>query len=169
MHDIIFFNFLSISVFLGRFASWERYCNYPLTITQADRFASCENTVSRSQTSFLPPPPPPPRWFNWIKPVLKTVSHVRTSKILEVSKEHAQRKSRAAFRRGFSRGVTNQLRDRQPHRQDTRTTFTWNAKSHAREEPLLTGYWNRLSHTKNVCEYSHFSSPFAAEKRYPSG
>ena len=101
MHDIIFLNILSISVFLCRFASWERYCNYPLTITQADRFASCENTVSRSQTSSLPPP----RWFNWIKPVLKTVSHVGTSKILEVSKEHAERKSRAAFRRGFSRGV----------------------------------------------------------------
>ena len=66
MHDIIFFNFLSISDFLCRFASSKRskniYCgkdtvffNYPLTTTQGDRFASCENIVSRSQTSSLPP------------------------------------------------------------------------------------------------------------------
>ena len=32
-------------------------CNYPLTTTQGDRFASCENIVSRSQTSSPPPPP----------------------------------------------------------------------------------------------------------------
>ena len=32
-------------------------CNYPLAITQGDRFASCENIVSRSQTSSFPPPP----------------------------------------------------------------------------------------------------------------
>ena len=32
-----------------------KYCNYPLT-TQGDRFASCENIVSRSQTSSLPLP-----------------------------------------------------------------------------------------------------------------
>ena len=29
---------------------WEKYCNYPLTTTLGDRFASCENIVSRSQT-----------------------------------------------------------------------------------------------------------------------
>ena len=29
-------------------------CNYPQTTTQGDRFASCENIVSRSQTSSLP-------------------------------------------------------------------------------------------------------------------
>ena len=30
-------------------------CNYPLTLTQGDRFASCENIVCQSQTSSLPP------------------------------------------------------------------------------------------------------------------
>ena len=35
----------------------EKYCNYPLTTTRGDRFVSCENIVSRSQTSSLPPPP----------------------------------------------------------------------------------------------------------------
>ena len=39
---------------------WEKYCNYPLTTTLGDRFASCENIDSRSQTSSLPPP--------WITP-----------------------------------------------------------------------------------------------------
>ena len=38
---------------------WEKYCNYPLTTTLGDRFASCESIVSRSQTSSLPPPLPP--------------------------------------------------------------------------------------------------------------
>ena len=33
-----------------------KYCNYPLTTTLRDRFASCENIVSRSQISSLPPP-----------------------------------------------------------------------------------------------------------------
>ena len=33
---------------------WEKYCNYPLTTTLGDRFGSCENIVSRSQTSSLP-------------------------------------------------------------------------------------------------------------------
>ena len=42
---------------------WEKYCNYPLTTKQCDRFASCENIVSRSQTSSLPPPPPTPTHF----------------------------------------------------------------------------------------------------------
>ena len=28
-------------------------CNYPLTVTQGDRFASCENIVSRSQTVLI--------------------------------------------------------------------------------------------------------------------
>ena len=35
----------------------EKYCNFPLTTTRGDRFASCENivsVVSRSQTSSLP-------------------------------------------------------------------------------------------------------------------
>ena len=64
MHDIIVFNFLISTYFLCRFAScffkylvWEKYCNYPLTTSQDDRFASCENIVSRSQTSSLQPPP----------------------------------------------------------------------------------------------------------------
>ena len=59
MHDIMFFTFLSISDFLWRFASskksknllWERLFNYPLTTTQGDRFASCENIVSPCQHS----------------------------------------------------------------------------------------------------------------------
>ena len=34
--------------------------------------------------------------FDWLKPVLKPVNYVSTSKIMEVSKEHAQRKSQAA-------------------------------------------------------------------------
>ena len=34
---------------------WGKYCNYPLTITLGDRFVSCENIVSRSQTLSLPP------------------------------------------------------------------------------------------------------------------
>ena len=44
---LLFFNFLSISDFLCRFPSWEKYCNYPLTTTQGDRFASCDNIVSK--------------------------------------------------------------------------------------------------------------------------
>ena len=43
---------------------WEKYCNYPLTATWCDRFVSCENIVSRSQTSSLPTPPPPPPWLS---------------------------------------------------------------------------------------------------------
>ena len=35
----------------------EKYCNYPMTTTLGDRFASCENIVFRFQTSSLPPPP----------------------------------------------------------------------------------------------------------------
>ena len=38
------------------FLLWEKYRNYALTTTLGDRFASCENIVSRSQTSSLPPP-----------------------------------------------------------------------------------------------------------------
>ena len=34
---------------------WEKYRNYPLTTTQGDRLVSCENVVSRTQTSSLPP------------------------------------------------------------------------------------------------------------------
>ena len=71
-------------------------------------------------------------WFNWIKPVLKPVSHVCTSKILEVSKEHAQWKSQAAFGRGFSWGVNKPTTQQTSHAND----FV-SAKSHAREEPLL--------------------------------
>ena len=35
---------------------WKIHCNRPLTTTQGDRNASCENIVSRSQTSFAPHP-----------------------------------------------------------------------------------------------------------------
>ena len=42
---------------LLKYLLWEKYCNYPLTTTLGDRFASCENILSRSQTSSLPPPP----------------------------------------------------------------------------------------------------------------
>ena len=72
--------------------------------------------------------------FNGLKTVLKPVNHVSTSKILEVSKEHAQRKSRAACCRGFSRGVNKPITRRTRHAND----FV-NAKSHAREKPLLAG------------------------------
>ena len=34
------------------------YCHYPLITTQGDRFTSCENIVSRSQTSSLLQVPP---------------------------------------------------------------------------------------------------------------
>ena len=67
MHDIIFFNFLSISDLFQpvrflllkslKIFTVEKCCNYPLAITQGDRFASCENIVFRSQTSSLPPSP----------------------------------------------------------------------------------------------------------------
>ena len=59
MHDMIFASKKSENIIL----LWEKYCNYPLTTTLGDRFASCENIVSRSQTSSLPPlvtvPPSP--------------------------------------------------------------------------------------------------------------
>ena len=35
---------------------WEKHCNYSLPTTRGDHFASCENIVSRSQTSSLSPP-----------------------------------------------------------------------------------------------------------------
>ena len=38
---------------LLKYLLWEKYYNYPLTITQGDHFASCANIVSRSQTSSL--------------------------------------------------------------------------------------------------------------------
>ena len=43
---------------------WEKHCNYLMTTTQGDRFASCENIVSRSQNSSSPPPPPRDGWWN---------------------------------------------------------------------------------------------------------
>ena len=62
---IVLFQFFNH--FLCRFASrfyQNIYCgkntNYPLTTKQNDRFASCANIVSRSQTSSLLSPPPPP-------------------------------------------------------------------------------------------------------------
>ena len=61
MHDIVFFNFLIIFsaewlLDLTKYLLWEKYCHYLLITVQGDRFASCENIVSRSQTSSLPPP-----------------------------------------------------------------------------------------------------------------
>ena len=38
-----------------KYSLCEKYCNYLLTTTQSDRFASCENFVFLSQTSSLPP------------------------------------------------------------------------------------------------------------------
>ena len=64
MHDIIFSIFSTflissgVSLFTKRSETiycGEKYCNYPLTTTQGVRLASCENIVSRSQTSSLPP------------------------------------------------------------------------------------------------------------------
>ena len=40
--------------------------------------------------------------FNWLELVLKPANHESTSKILEVSKEHAQQKPQAACCCGFS-------------------------------------------------------------------
>ena len=52
-----------------------KYCNYPLTTTRGDRFASCENIVSTSQTSSLSPlhrlsphPTPRLRWRPCVSP-----------------------------------------------------------------------------------------------------
>ena len=66
---IVLFQFFNH--FLCRFASrfyQNNYCgkntNYPLTTKQGDRFASCENIVSRSQTSSPPSPPPIPGKIN---------------------------------------------------------------------------------------------------------
>ena len=44
---------------LSKYLLWEKYCHYPLITTQGDRFTSCENIVSRSQTSSLLQVPPP--------------------------------------------------------------------------------------------------------------
>ena len=57
-----FFNYWIIPLLirfspLKYFTLWKIQCNYPLNTTQCDRFASCENIVSRSQTSLFP------RWF----------------------------------------------------------------------------------------------------------
>ena len=49
--------------------------------------------------------------FNWLKPVLKPVNHVSTSKILEASQENAQRRPQAACCRGFSTRQTSQAKD----------------------------------------------------------
>ena len=38
----------------SKYLLWKKYCNYPLTTMQGDRLASCENTVSLSQTLSLP-------------------------------------------------------------------------------------------------------------------
>ena len=53
-----------------------------------------------------------------VKTGLKPVNHVSTSKILEVSKEHAQRKSQAACCRGFSRGVNKPTTRQTSHAND---------------------------------------------------
>ena len=45
---------------LLKYLLWEKYSNYPLTTTLGVRFASCENIVSRFETSSLPTTPLPP-------------------------------------------------------------------------------------------------------------
>ena len=61
---ILFFQFFNN--FLCRFASLfcqniycgkKKNCYYPLTTTQGDRSASCENVVSRRRPRLSPPPP----------------------------------------------------------------------------------------------------------------
>ena len=37
-----------------RYLLWEKYRNYPLTTTQGDRLASCENIVSRTRSRLSP-------------------------------------------------------------------------------------------------------------------
>ena len=44
----------------------EKYCNYPLTSQQGDRFASCENILSRFQTSSLLAHPPSAHTSVWV-------------------------------------------------------------------------------------------------------
>ena len=65
MHDIIFFNFKAFLISSAgsllaskksNYLLWEKHCNYSLPTTRGDHFASCENIVSRSQTSSLSPP-----------------------------------------------------------------------------------------------------------------
>ena len=48
---------LSVCLASTIFTPANTYCNYPLTTTQDDRFISCENIVSRSQTSCPLPHP----------------------------------------------------------------------------------------------------------------
>ena len=55
---------LGTRLFLCRFASCLYtclYCNYPLTTTQGDRFASCENIVSGPRPRLFRAPLAPPR------------------------------------------------------------------------------------------------------------
>ena len=42
----------------SKYLLWKKYRNYPLTTTQGDHLASCENIVSLSQTLSLPAPTP---------------------------------------------------------------------------------------------------------------
>ena len=54
----LFFSIIELFPLQVRFL-FRKYCNYLLTTTQGDCFASCENIFSWSQTSSLPYPPPP--------------------------------------------------------------------------------------------------------------
>ena len=63
-----------------------KYCNYPLTTTQCDRFASCENIVSRSQTSSSPPPPW--LWHTKVKCSKAPCTDIDACKIKEKHPEH---------------------------------------------------------------------------------
>jgi len=80
--------------------------------------------------------------FNWLKPVLKPVNCVSTSKILEVSKKHAQWQSWVACCRGFSWGI-----NKPTMRHTSRANDFVYAKSHAREKLPLTGYTQLISTT----------------------
>lgn len=56
--------------------------------------------------------------FNWLELVLKPVNHESTSKILEVSKEHAQQKPHADCCCGFSRAVNKPTTRETSHTND---------------------------------------------------
>lgn len=84
-------------------------------------------TANRSRIDAL-------KLFNWLELVLKPVNHESTSKILEVSKEHAQQKPQADCCCGFSQAVNKPTMRETSHTNDFVITG-----GHAGEKTLLQG------------------------------